>query len=152
MSDADASPEPATTPDDSSALPESEALPIERGDIGAQANHQQAMRLAAFSFLTAVVNTGVWFWAIDSRRAEDFQLILFTGLAVLQFCLGVAAIVYASRSVRAARKGVGTVVVGSLMSLGAPVGWLLGMVGIGLSGMGGAWGRPLRIRGRQLHP
>jgi hypothetical protein len=37
--------------------------------------------------------------------------------------------------------------------IGAVSGWALGMLGFVLgSGMGGAWGRPLRVRGKQLHP
>jgi hypothetical protein len=41
-----------------------------------------------------------------------------------------------------------------LSALGAPAGWLLGGLGFALAagGGGGAWGRPLRVRGRQLHP
>lgn len=83
---------------------------------------------------------------------NDPAMVGFTILALAQFVLAIVAIVFAIKSLAAKQGGVGPLLIGLLSTLGAPSGWFLGILASGLSGMGGAWGRPLRIRGRQLHP
>jgi hypothetical protein len=99
------------------------------------------------------INFGVWLAAVDSRRPEGWLLGLMTLLAMQQFALGLVALIQGVRlRRRRGHGGVGAAVVGTLAALGAPLGWALGIIGASLGSMGGAWGRPLRIRGRQLHP
>jgi hypothetical protein len=89
----------------------------------------------------------------ENRRTA---LALFTALALAQFIAGLVA----ATSGYLARRAAGTMappgawpmVLGVLTTLGALVGWLLGWMGYELIGLGGAWGRPLRVRGRQRHP
>lgn len=112
---------------------------------------RRAWQIAGASWLVALVNFGVWsLWADDPR--SDALGLGFTVMAVVQFGLAVAGIVFAVRAMRAKTGGAGPLVVSILGMLGAPLGWFAGAAGIALQGMGGAWGRPLRIRGRQLHP
>lgn len=107
-------------------------------------------RLATPALLAVIaivaVNTGLW-WAATtaSRDARDVFLLLFSFLALAQLILGLVAAVSAFR-VRRWFSGS----FGILAALGAAVGWLGGIFLATFSG--GAWGRPLRVRGRQLHP
>ena len=111
----------------------------------------KALRMAGVSWAAAVLNFGVWVWFADDPRSDVAPLV-FTGLAVLQFALAVAGIVFSVRALRAKQGGGFSLALSIFGVLGAPLGWLAGMAGVALQGMGGAWGRPLRIRGRQLHP
>lgn len=102
------------------------------------------------------LNGFIWLALIrGTGGSRDTLAKAFTTVAVLQFALAGAAVVIAFRQ-RWTRKTGGIVValLSALAAVGAPVGWFFGMVlvGLGGSGGGGAWGRPLRIRGRQLHP
>jgi hypothetical protein len=90
------------------------------------------------------------------RGDDDTQFLLFltfTLLALVQLVAGCVAVV--SR-LRARRKepvpGLAPVALGVVAAMGAPLGWVLGAFGFAASAMGGAWGRPLRIKGRQVHP
>ena len=82
----------------------------------------------------------------------------FWVLATLQLVLGMAAAICGI--VHAVRRGGGVravsivlAVFGALVGLGGPVGMVLVWLAQGLSGLaGGAWGRPLRVRGKLLHP
>lgn len=119
---------------------------------------KEALRTGKICLLVALVvvpvNFGVWLAGIESREKELF-LLLFSGLAVAQLGLGVMAVISAVIARRALGSGgVGGIIGGVLMALAAACGWVLGALGMALSvgGLGGAWGRPLRIRGRQLHP
>ncbi len=99
------------------------------------------------------LNIGICWWAFSSdfRRVPDAWFAAFTLVASVQFATGAAAVV---TTVLARRRDgrIVSAIVGGCAALGAPVGWFLGALMVGLSAGGGAWGRPLRIRGRQLHP
>lgn len=80
---------------------------------------------------------------------------LFLGLALLQTVLGlvggVLGIVHAIRTDSGRGKAVGLSVLSVLVGLGGAFTIMLGgLVAAGMSG--GAWGRPLRVRGKQRHP
>lgn len=93
-----------------------------------------------------VLNSGLWVAAASADRASrDIFLLLFSLMALAQLVLGLVGAVSAFR-VRRWFSGA----FGILASLGAAVGWLGGVFLATFSG--GAWGRPLRVRGRQLHP
>lgn len=86
---------------------------------------------------------------------------LFYALAMLQLVLGLASavlgIAYWIRAKPSTGVKVGLVfwaIFASLVGLGGPVGMVLAWLaeGLGAAMLGGAWGRPLRVRGRQLHP
>jgi hypothetical protein len=126
---------------------EPQAPPEDLADsLAARASSSTLMAL-----LLAAVNTGVWFLMIDWSDAEAPLFITFSLLAVVQLVFGIRGVMFAVKSKRVG--GSGSSLIGAvLLALGAPIGWLLGSVAIALDGMGGAWGRPLRIRGRQLHP
>jgi hypothetical protein len=100
------------------------------------------------------LNFGAWLltfcWAHDTATAWA-GLGLFTLLALVQLVAGITALVAGIRARRAAGRGLGAAVLGALAALGAVAGWAGGTV-LGLYAMGGAWGRPLRVRGRQVHP
>lgn len=101
------------------------------------------------------LNCWVWIKALAAARDHTGDwLTWFTAVAFVQFCAGVTAL-FAGIIVHRKSKRGGTLpaIFGTLSFLGAGVGWLLGIFVFALgSGMGGAWGRPLRVRGRQLHP
>jgi hypothetical protein len=102
-----------------------------------------AMALTALGI--APVNFVVWIYSLSSRHSNLIGLFLF--LAFAQLVCGIVAIVFGVRSQR-----VGATVTGVLAAVGAVAGGFLGLVGMALGAAGGAWGRPLRVRGRQLHP
>lgn len=104
------------------------------------------------SCLAGLLNFGIFMSIGRDLVVNDPAMAVFSLLALAQLVLAVIAIVFAIKSLRAKQGGVGPLLIGLLSSLGAPSGWFLGILASGLSGMGGAWGRPLRIRGRQLHP
>lgn len=116
-------------------------------------NHRtMAWKMFGFSCLAVCVNFGLFLWKVDDLVTEDLVFAAFSLVAIAQFGFGVAAFSLAIKSLRGKQGGVGPLLFGLLSFLGAPAGWLLGVVASGLGSMGGAWGRPLRIRGRQLHP
>lgn len=101
------------------------------------------------------INTGIWFIAVSASRSEmGGWFLLFTLLALGQLVCGLVAGVTGIRHrMQNGSGGVPSAVFGLLASLGALAGWAGGAFLLALgSGMGGAWGRPLRVRGRQLHP
>ena len=113
--------------------------------------HWVRMALATFA-----VNAGVLLLALSlaarHERVAGALLLLFTVLALAQLVLGVAATVAAVRRGRAGGSGnLGAGTSGVLSALAALVGWAGGMF-LALFAMGGGWGRPLRVRGRQTHP
>lgn len=104
------------------------------------------------------INFGI-FWSLftGASREVDSLFLVFLVLCVAQFIAGSVAVVQAARDYRTSRLhgsggAVFRMVLGALGGLGGVAGGLLGFFGIALGGMGGAWGRPLRVRGRQLHP
>lgn len=115
-------------------------------------NHRRrAWLMFGISFAAGVLNFG-FFVALGRDLIDDAPFVVFTGLALVQFGFAIAAIVVAIMALRGKQGGIGPLLLGLLSMFGAPLGWFGGILAIGLSGLGGAWGRPLRIRGRQLHP
>ena len=113
----------------------------------------RAWALVGASCLAGLLNFGVFMAVGRDLVVNGIAFAGFALLALLQFGFAVAAIVAAVKSLRAKHGGVMPLLVAIASTLGAPSGWFLGVLASGLSGFsGGAWGRPLRIRGRQLHP
>jgi len=116
-------------------------------------NSDSNRRGAAFWFAVAAIaiipiNTFVWFNAVDLRSPTKEQWgIAFLVLAILQLICGIVAFSRRAESSTRFPK-----VAGGFAVVGAIVGGFFGFAGIAISALGGAWGRPLRIRGRQLHP
>ena len=112
---------------------------------------------------TGLLNGGFYFALVTltTGDAQAAMLMLFLGVAVVQTLLGIATliagVVYALRMRTAGQSmasALGMAMLGTLGSLGGVAG---GVAGLGLfvlaNGLtGGAWGRPLRIRGRVRHP
>lgn len=111
-------------------------------------------------WLIIPINFGVfWIPFSGSGHSNDALYVVFGVLCVTQFIAGIIAIVsgakyvsFAKRNAMSGGPGVARIILGVIGGLGGPVGGVLGLIGIGLSGIGGAWGRPLRVKGRQLHP
>jgi len=135
-----------------------------RGDIGDTAGMQNfaaanpahvhaAKRWLWIAVLIAPINVGLWLYLLD--QPSDWGLLLMTGLAGLQALAGLLALIAGIRAVASGRpapgSGIAAIILGPLFMLGAPVAWALGLATFAM-GSGGAWGRPLRIRGRQRHP
>ena len=112
---------------------------------------RRAWMMFGASFLAGALNFGL-FVTLGDSIIDDAWFVAFTGLALAQFGFAVAAIVTGILALRGKQGGLGPLLLGILSMLGAPLGWFGGILAIGLSGLGGAWGRPLRVRGRQLHP
>jgi len=118
--------------------------------------------LFAVSLAIVPVNALVWFLGIQGgRSASPGWGILFTTLAGLQLLVGlVAGIVFIVGLVKRPKgSSLTAYVLGAVFSFatsgGAVVGWVFGVASLAISSNGlggGAWGRPLRVRGRQLHP
>lgn len=106
------------------------------------------------------INFGIWVGTMSvSRRTSESLFLVFTAVALTQLIAGFIAFVQGVRFVMRSKQdkrygspGVVRLVLGLVTFLGAGVGWLGGVVSQALGSMGGAWGRPLRVRGRQLHP
>lgn len=97
------------------------------------------------------INFGVWMMTELS--------IPFMVLAALQLVLGiwamVTALIHVFKDQPSSGAKVGMVlwsIFACLVGLGGPAGLFLAVIAEGLAGMGGAWGRPLRIEGRVVHP
>jgi hypothetical protein len=102
------------------------------------------MALTALAIIP--VNFGVCIYALSSKQGTP--IVAFFVLAAAQLACGITALVLGVKGHR-----VGASITGGLAALGALVGGFLGLAAMALAaGGGGAWGRPLRIRGRQLHP
>lgn len=103
---------------------------------------------------TAIIPLNFWVFS------EDGVSLLFVVLAGLQFVLGVSSTVLAIVYYRRARPGMGMRIMtvfaaffGTAVGLGGPIGLALAYMAESFArGLGGAWGRPLRVRGRVLHP
>src|SRR5690349_5408928 len=102
-----------------------------------------AMALTALAIIP--INTAVWIYGMSSKSGAYVAPFLI--LAAAQLACGITAIVLGAKS-----KRVGAIVAGSISTVGAVAGGFLGLLGFALGAGGGAWGRPLRVRGRQLHP
>jgi hypothetical protein len=111
------------------------------------------------ALLIAPINFFVWLEGVmGPASSRDGWTALFTVLAGFQLALGIAACIAFIAGIVRRPPGGGTVlgilgaIGGLLLAAGGPVGWFLGMATTTLGAAGGAWGRPLRVRGRQLHP
>jgi hypothetical protein len=120
-----------------------------------------AMTLMLVALAIIPINTGVFIAAIfavgESSSLTMIGLGSFGLLALAQVVCGVAAVVLGIRERRETRgaSGLGPAIGGGVAAAVVPVGvgaalWTLAMLGEALAG--GAWGRPLRVRGRQVHP
>jgi len=99
------------------------------------------------------VNFGVFFLVTMKDNGFEKELLgLLSLIALAQLVLGILGFVAALKAFRRGDQSWGWMVGGLLAAMGAIVGWLGGMFIVALASVGGAWGRPLRIRGRQLHP
>lgn len=118
----------------------------------------RSSRAATFGWIAAALIpiNGLVFFLLNT----SWMIYLFTALALAQFICGAFAISAASDARNLVPNGArapddlgAAQGLGWLAVIGAPIGWALGTFAYTLaSGLGGAWGRPLRIRGRQLHP
>jgi hypothetical protein len=109
-------------------------------------------RWAGLAFLMLPISIVVWVLACRQRGPLiEVGLLVFSGLMVLQLVLGIVAIVVGVRSHRVSGHGRAPATVGALAALTAVATWMGGAI-LALFAMGGAWGRPLRVRGRQVHP
>jgi hypothetical protein len=104
------------------------------------------------------INVGVY-WATLNSRLESGLLLVFTVLCLVQLVAGVVAFVQGIRLVgRSNREGhssgpaVLRIVLGIFTALAAVGGWVGGALLVVVGSGGGGWGRPLRVKGRQLHP
>jgi len=82
-------------------------------------------------------------------RGAGIALLFFVALSAVQLVLGLIAL--GVGLARRTRTGLGAALSGLLLACVGGVGGFFGVLGALFAG-GGAWGRPLRIRGRQLHP
>jgi hypothetical protein len=113
-----------------------------------------APRLVFASSALAVVNFVVWqVWLDRGTRDQEGFLVAVTVIAALQLLAGLVAIAAAATDrARSWPARIGWSIAGLLLAAGAPLGWFFALVSAGLNWARGAWGRPLRVRGRQLHP
>lgn len=114
------------------------------------------------TFVIGALNAAVYFAGVlqADANAVGILFVLFMGLAALQVLLGlgtvIAGVVYGLRMRREGESMATAMGMAFLGVAGAAGGVVGGVGGVGLlalsAGMGGAWGRPLRIRGRVRHP
>jgi hypothetical protein len=103
-------------------------------------------KVALFIWLAlGVINTFVWFFWLDRKLHIGLGWFFFF-LGAAQILVTLFALVQAIRG-RSVLYGISSVVLGAAGFFT----WIFAGV-IGLGGFGGAWGRPLRIAGKQLHP
>lgn len=102
----------------------------------------------------AVLAFVCWVGAAALRGSSLHSVLqgAFWALAALQILFGLVAVVGGiGHRVRVRRGGIGAAVVGFCAMLGGAVGGFVGTL-LGAYAGGGGWGRPLRVRGLQLHP
>jgi hypothetical protein len=105
--------------------------------------------LLLISLLIIPINFIVWVNFSHSSETNWF----FLSLATLQLVTGFAAAVFAIKYVHKQGKNrylaIFFGIMGPLIGLGGPVGIFLDLM---VRSIGGAWGRPLRVKGKILHP
>ncbi|QQR88646.1 MAG: hypothetical protein IPJ88_10365 [Myxococcales bacterium] len=117
-----------------------------------QQNHVKIAKLCFVGALSVgALNVLVWWMAVNSSGSGGPWLVLFSVLALLQLILGVVTIVQMVRAKKVVRRKALFIAGGVLTLLLASSGWLTGIF-LAALGAGGGWGRPLRVRGRQIHP
>ncbi|HEY0985929.1 MAG TPA: hypothetical protein VGD80_02715, partial [Kofleriaceae bacterium] len=124
--------------------------PLEPSFTAPRTQELRPRALLVGAIATAIIPIN--FFVIVDGGASSLKA--FTVLALAQLVLGTAAVITALRYRAAAgRGGIGMAIGFGLVGLGGPVGLGLVIVGLAMAGgAGGAWGRPLRVRGRILHP
>lgn len=109
---------------------------------------------AGIALACAVLAFVCWVGAAALRGSPLHSALqgAFWVLAALQILFGLVAVVAGiGHRVRVRRGGIGAAAVGLCAMAGGAVGGFVGTV-LGAYAGGGGWGRPLRVRGRQLHP
>jgi len=106
------------------------------------------------SVILAAANFLVWrAWVAERAPTTSSALLaVFHILAALQAAAALGATVLAFFVAGSARARWGFGLLGALGAFATFAGWIGGLVVAGFARGGGAWGRPLRARGRQLHP
>ncbi len=113
----------------------------------------QAKRWALIWLGLAIVNCWLWWHAIkNSQHGLSGWTLVWCLLSVVQLVASLAGLVSALRSTERGVLRIGLALGALLGGLGTVVAWMAGVLAFGLGASGGAWGRPLRLRGRQLHP
>lgn len=88
----------------------------------------------------------------------DTGIALLSVVLLAQIVVSIVAIVYTGRGYGRRTNGVGLVLLAVFALLAGLGSWIVGVLWILLANgnggfaLGGAWGRPLRVRGKQLHP
>jgi hypothetical protein len=126
---------------------------------GAQ-TRKVATVMLAISLAIIPLNSLVYYAVLSAPRSSNGPYVAgFMLLALLQLVsgfaalvLGIATAVQRSRAGQSKNAGVVIALGGFFGAVGALVGGTLGFGLLALGSMGGAWGRPLRIRGRVMHP
>jgi hypothetical protein len=124
--------------------------------------HLAIIAICLFGVQLGIIGVG----AHQKESMTGVYIALMSVVGLAQFVLAVLAIVV-SATQPPGMKSVGAIVAGAVtIAMGGLV-WVIGAIWIALTavstyfggggggggfGFGGAWGRPLRIRGRQLHP
>lgn len=116
-----------------------------------------AYALTAFALVVAPVNLVVFFTSLDESGADGFNAFLLlcllqTLLGLVGCIAGIALWVRLGRRDLPTRGGIATTFLGILAGVGGIGGLALGIMALAIGSGGGAWGRPLRIRGRVRHP
>lgn len=115
-------------------------------------------KASLLAWLIIPINLGVY-WAALNAKLDGTLLFVFSVLALAQLIAGIVAFVQGIRLVGRANRekhssgpAVTRIVAGLLASLGAIAGWVGGVLLVAIGSTGGGWGRPLRVKGKQLHP
>jgi hypothetical protein len=124
--------------------------PLEPSFTAARTEQLRRRALLVGGIATAVIPVNF----VVILSGGDRRLGMFAVLALAQLVLGVWAVVLSLRyRAFAPGRGLGMAFGFGLIGLGGPVGLGLVVTAIAAAGLGGsAWGRPLRVRGRILHP
>lgn len=114
---------------------------------------RRAKRFTLLWLALAVVNCGLWFAGIsNSRGGISGWTLVWCVLSLVQLVVSILVVVAAVKSPRRGFGRIAFAVFGVLASLGTVLAWMAGVLAFGLGAGGGAWGRPLRLRGQQRHP
>lgn len=120
--------------------------------------HRRIAYACTFAALAiAPINAVVFFTALNGSDGAGFVAFVLLGLlqallGAIAFGVGVALAVRLRRRGLPVSGGVVSTLFGGLAGLGGVTGLGLAALALGAMAGGGAWGRPLRIRGRVRHP
>ena len=120
----------------------------------AAATRWSPWRWVATALLLLPVQVVVWFVMIHFSRMAEWVALgligLFTLIALAQVVCAFVGLVKALRR-RGGARAPGAALAGAVTAVAAVLTWAYGGC-VALFAMGGGWGRPLRVRGRQRHP